>query len=283
MYNLLLIYVVILAGIFGAIGQYIDKLLVNKGISRSDYFYYMCLSMIPFSIIMIIVEYYTNQLKFQLNIIPFILLAVAMFLRYKKQHTIVGCLKHLNPHEDSAYLTLGIVIAFIIDIILGVEHFNMFAILSILLTIIGVFTIANSKLKIKNLQKDLIIRITTSLAMSYITHYMLQYWSNAVFIFILNLFLTIIFSKKYDFKYHIKHKKIIKWVFIQQIFGFSSTYLSNYLASNSVTLSSYVRPTSIIVVVIIAMFFKNKDRKPSIKQIIGIILVVAGICLINNI
>ena len=171
----------------------------------------------------------------------------------------------------------------LIDIILGVEHFNMFAILSILLTIIGVFTIANSKLKIKNLQKDLIIRITTSLAMSYITHYMLQYWSNAVFIFVLNLFLTIIFSKKYDFKYHIKHKQIIKWVFIQQIFGFSSTYLSNYLASNSVTLSSYVRPTSIIVVVIIAMFFKNKDRKPSIKQIIGIILVVAGICLINNI
>lgn len=279
---MVLINVVILAGIFGAIGQYIDKHLVYKGISRSDYFYYMCLSMIPFSIIMVIVEYFTNQLKFELSIIPLILLIIAMVLRYKKQHTIVGCLKYLNPYEDSAYLTLGIIIAFIIDVILGVEQFSVFSILSILLTIIGVFVIANSKLKIKNLQKDLFIRIITSLLMSYVTYYLLQYWSNAVFILILNLFLTIIFSKNYNLKYHKKQKGIIKWVFVQQTFGFCSTYLSNYLASNSVTLSSYVRPTSIIAVVIIAMFFKNKDKKPNIRQIIGILLVVLGICLINK-
>lgn len=211
---MVLINVVILAGIFGAIGQYIDKHLVNKGISRSDYFYYMCLSMIPFSIIMVIVEYFTNQLKFELSIIPLILLIIAMVLRYKKQHTIVGCLKYLNPYEDSAYLTLGIIIAFIIDVILGVEQFSVFSILSILLTIIGVFVIANSKLKIKNLQKDLFIRIITSLLMSYVTYYLLQYWSNAVFILILNLFLTIIFSKNYNLKYHKKQKGIIKWVFV---------------------------------------------------------------------
>lgn len=148
---LLLLYIVILAGIFGAIGQYIDKHLVNKGITRKDYFYYMCLSMIPFSIIMVIIEYLTNQLKFELNIIPFILLIIAMFLRYKKQHTIVGCLKYLNPYEESAYLTLGIIIAFVIDVILGIESIHLFSILSILLTVFGVFAIANSKLKIKNL------------------------------------------------------------------------------------------------------------------------------------
>ena len=205
-----------------------------------------------------------------------------MFLRYKKQHTIVGCLKYLNPYEDSAYLTLGIIIAFIIDVILGVEQFSVFSLLSILLTIIGVFVIANSKLKIKNLQNDLLIRIITSLLMSYVTYYLLQYWSNAVFILVLNLFLTIIFSKNYNLKYHNKQKGIIKWVFIQQSFGFCSTYLSNYLASNSVTLSSYVRPTSIIVVVIIAMFFKDKKKRPTLKQIIGILLVILGICLINK-
>ena len=280
--RLLVVYIVIFAGIFGAISQYIDKHLVNKGISRNDYFYYMCLSMIPFSIIMVIVEYVTNKLKFELNIIPLFLLIVAMFLRYKKQHSVVGCLKHLNPYEDSAYLTLGIIIAFVIDVILGIESISIFSVLSILLTIIGVFVISNSKLKIKNLQKDLLIRISTSLLMSYVTHYMLQYWSNAVFILVMNLLLTIIFSKQYSFKYHKKQKSIIKWVFAQQFFGFCSLYMSNYLASNSVTLSSYVRPTSIIVVVIIAMFFKDKKRKPSIKQILGILLVVLGICLINK-
>ena len=279
---LLLLYIVILAGIFGAIGQYIDKHLVNKGITRKDYFYYMCLSMIPFSIIMVIIEYLTNQLKFELNIIPFILLIIAVFLRYKKQHTIVGCLKYLNPYEESAYLTLGIIIAFVIDVILGIESIHLFSILSILLTVFGVFAIANSKLKIKNLQQDLMIRIIASLLMSYVTHYMLQYWSNAVFILIMNLLLTILFSKGYNFEYHKNQKNIIKWVFVQQTFGFCALYMSNYLASNSVTLSSYVRPTSIIVVAIIAMFFKKKDKKPNIRQIIGILLVVLGICMINK-
>ena len=279
---MLLLYIVILAGIFGAIGQYIDKHLVNKGITRKDYFYYMCLSMIPFSIIMVIIEYLTNQLKFELNIIPFILLIIAMFSRYKKQHTIVGCLKYLNPYEESAYLTLGIIIAFVIDVILGIESIHLFSILSILLTVFGVFAIANSKLKIKNLQQDLMIRIIASLLMSYVTHYMLQYWSNAVFILIMNLLLTILFSKGYNFEYHKNQKNIIKWVFVQQTFGFCALYMSNYLASNSVTLSSYVRPTSIIVVAIIAMFFKKKDKKPNIRQIIGILLVVLGICMINK-
>ena len=279
---MLLLYIVILAGIFGAIGQYIDKHLVNKGITRKDYFYYMCLSMIPFSIIMVIIEYLTNQLKFELNIIPFILLIIAMFLRYKKQHSIVGCLKYLNPYEESAYLTLGIIIAFVIDVILGIESIHLFSILSILLTVFGVFAIANSKLKIKNLQQDLMIRIIASLLMSYVTHYMLQYWSNAVFILIMNLLLTILFSKGYNFEYHKNQKNIIKWVFVQQTFGFCALYMSNYLASNSVTLSSYVRPTSIIVVAIIAMFFKKKDKKPNIRQIIGILLVVLGICMINK-
>ena len=279
---MILIYVVILAGIFGAIGQYLDKHLVNLGISRKDYFYYMCLTMIPFSIIMVITEYYTGQLKFELSFIPIILLLVAMFLRFKKQHTIVGCLKYLNPYEDSAYLTLSIIIAFIIDVILGIESLGLISVLSVLLTVIGVFTIANSKLKIKNLQKDLLIRILTSLLMSYVTHFMLQYWSNAVFLLILNLFLTVIFSKGYNLRYHKENKKIIKWVLLQQVFGFGSLYLSNYLSANSVTLSSYVRPTSIIAVVIIAMFFKDKQKKPTIKQILGIILVIIGICLIRR-
>lgn len=278
----LLVSVVLLASLFGAIGQYLDKHLVNLGISRKDYFYYMCLSMIPFSLIMIFIEYKTNQLKFCFNIVPIILLLLAMFVRYKKQHTIVGCLKYLNPYEDSAYLTLGIIIAFIIDVILGIEKISYMAILSIILTVGGVFILANSKIKIKNLQKDLLTRIFMSLAMSYITHYILKYWSNAVFLLFLNLLLTIIFSKGYTLEYNRKQSKIIKWVFAQQTFGFLALYLSNYLVSNSVTLSSYVRPMSIVIVATMSMFFKDKDKKPNLRQIIAIVLVVAGIVLINK-
>ena len=278
----MIIYIIALAGLFGAIGQYLDKHLVNIGITRKDYFYYMCLTMIPFSIIMVIVEYYTNQLKFELGIVPILLLLIAMFLRYKKQHTIVGCLKYLNPYEDSAYLTLGIVVAFIIDVILGVENPGIISILSIILTLIGIFTVANSKIKIKNLQKDILIRILTSLLMSYVTHFILQYWSNAVFMLILNVLLVIIFSKGYNLQYHKDNRKIIKWTLLQQLFGFSTLYLSNYLASNSVTLSSYVRPTSIVMVVMISMLYKDKTKRPTIKQLAGIALIIIGILLIHR-
>lgn len=277
----MIIFLIIFAALFGAIGQYVDKHLVNMGISRKDYFYYICLSMIPFSILMIIIEIITKQFKFTLEIVPVLLLLIAMLLRYNKQKTIVGCLTYLNPYEDSAYLSLGLLIAFIIDVILGIQTLKIISFISIFITILGVFLISNSKLKIKNLRLDIFVRITTSLLMGYVTHYILIYWSNALFIFILNLFLTLLFCKDYNIKYYTKTKKIIKWCFIQQAFGFTSLYLSNILMSNSVTLSNYVRPTSIIIVLIIALFLKDKEKKPTIKQVLGILLVVAGIVLIR--
>lgn len=278
---MMLIYIVIIAGILSAIGQFIDKYLTNIGISKNDYFYYMCLTMIPFSLIMIAVECVTGQFKFELSIVSILLLILALIFRYYKQHTIVGCLKYLNPHEDSAYLTLGIVIAFIIDVLLGSEDLKIVSIVSIIMTLAGVFIISNSKLKIKNLQKYLLVRISATLAMSYVTYFMLMYWSNAVFLLIVNLLLTIIFAHKYSFKYHLEKKRMLKWCFIQQIFGFGYLYLSNYLVGNSVTLSSYVKPTSILVVLIGSMFLKDASRKPTLKQVIGILFIITSLMLIN--
>ena len=278
---MILIYVVLFAGIFEALGSFVDKRLANMGISKHNYFYYMCLTMIPFALVMLMIEYFTRQLKFQFSVVAFLLLILAMFLRYYKQHTIIGCLRYLNPYEDSAYLSLGIVIAFILDVILGIESLGIVSILSIIMTLVGVFFIANSKLKIQNLRKDLVIRIFTSLALSYVTYFILNYWSNAVFILILNLFLSILFAKDYSFQSYQKNKRVLKWCFIQQIFGFSALYLSNYLASNSVTLSSYVRPTSILVIFIISMFVKDSSKKPTVKQAFGMILVILGVLFIN--
>lgn len=273
--------VVILAALMSTVGTYIDKHLVNKGISRNDYFYYMCLSMIPFSIIMIIIEIITNNFKFEFSIIPIILLILAMFVRYKKQHTIVGCLTHLNPYESVTYMSLGIILAFIIDSILGIKQFNIITLASIVLTLIGVFILADVKLKIKSLQKDLIIRIICDIAMGYITHYILKYWSNASFIFILNLVLTIIFSKDYTMEYHKKNRDIIKWVFIQQTFGFCSTYLGNYLSSNSVVLSSFTRPVSIVLTILVAFIIKSNEKKPKLSDVFAVFLVALGIALLN--
>lgn len=273
--------IVILAALMSTIGTYIDKHLVNKGISRSDYFYYMCLSMIPFSMIMIIIEIATNNFNFELSIIPVILLILAMYIRYKKQHTIVGCLTYLNPYESVSYMSLGIILAFIVDGILGIKQFSIITLASIVLTLIGVFTLADVKLKIKSLQKDLVIRIFCEVCMGYITHYILKYWSNASFIFILNLLLTLIFSKGYTIQYHKKNKEIIKWVFIQQTFGFCSTYLGNYLSSNSVVLSSFTRPVAIVLTILVAFVMKNTTKKPKLADVFAVFLVALGIGLLN--
>ena len=97
---------------------------------------------------------------------------------------------------------------------------------------------------------------------------------------VLNALLTLIFLKDYNPDYNRKNKKIIKWVFVQQLFGFSGLYISNILASNSVTMSNYVRPTAIVIVLLIAMLLKKKESRPSIKQIVGIVIIVVGLLLI---
>ncbi len=275
-----LIIIVIIAAIINSIAQVIDKKIVKKGIKRKDYFYLMCLSMIPFALIMTIIEYKTGNLKFEFNILLIVLLILAMIFRYIKQNTVVGCLKHLNPYEDAAYMTIGIVFAYIIDVFLGSQTLlidSAFAIISILL---GVFFIADSKLKLNNLKKDLFIRITATLIISYITYFALKYISNALFLLIINLILTLSFSVKYKKEYYIKNKNIVKWVFIQQSFGFIYLYLTNYIISNSVTLSSCISPTALIFLLIIAII-SNKHEKPKLIQIIGVIGIVLGLFLLR--
>lgn len=147
---------------------------------------------------------------------------------------------------------------------------------------LGVFILADVKLKIKQLRKDLIVRIICEVALGYVAHYMLKYWSNAIYILLLNLCLTAICSKGYTFKYHKAHKNIIKWVFIQQVFGFFTIYLGNYLSTNSVTLYQYVRPVTIVFTIFVAFLLKNIDRKPKLKDLFAVCLVALGLYIINN-
>ncbi len=117
--------------------------------------------------------------------------------------------------------------------------------------------------------------------MGYVAHYILKYWSNAIYILLLNLSLTILFSKGYTWKYHKERKNIIKWVFIQQSFGFFTVYLGNYLSSNSVTLYQFVKPITIVLTIIMAYFMKTQEKKPKLKDLFAVFLVAVGIGLLN--
>ncbi len=263
------------AALFGAFGQNIDKHLSNLKTTRKDYFYYMCVTMLPYSLIMVIIEVLNNTFYFDFNVLIIILIILAMIFRYIKQHTIMGCLSHLNPYEDSAYLSLGIILSFILDCLISVQNITVYSVSSIFLILIGVFCVADSKFKISELKKDIVIRIVTSTIISYITFFALKYITNASYLFIVNILLVFIFAKNYTFSYHKENSKIIKWTFIQQLCGFTTLYLSNTLITSSVTLSNYVRPVSISLLVIFALFQKTKSSITS-KKILGIILIIIG-------
>ena len=140
-----MIGIVLLESVVSTISVYIDKCLINKVISRKDYFFYMCVSMIPFAAIMMFVE----PIKFQINIITIGLLCIFMILRYIKQHTVVGCLTYLNPYESVTYTSLGLIIAFIVDGILEIRIITIYGVIAIILALVGAFIIADVKLKIK--------------------------------------------------------------------------------------------------------------------------------------
>lgn len=278
-----MITILIINALISAVSQYIDKHLVStKGITRRDYFYYMCLSMIPFAIIMIIIETINGQAKFEFNIIPIALLIIGMYFRYNKQHAVQGSLKYLNPYEVSTYMSLGVILAYAIDIIFGIKDFTYLTVLSIAITLIGVFILADAKIKIKNLKKDLLVRIICEVGLGYVAHYILRYWSNGIYILLLNLLLTALFSKGYNFKYNKEHKEIIKWVFFQQSLGFFTVYIGNYLSTYSVTLYQYVRPITIVLTIFIAFAVKKIERKPKLKDFFAVALVALGLLLLNN-
>lgn len=62
-----IILLTFLTALISSIASYVDKHLMNLGISGKDYFYYMCFSMIPFSFIVIIVKIILGQFKFELK------------------------------------------------------------------------------------------------------------------------------------------------------------------------------------------------------------------------
>ena len=144
----------LLGAIFSTIGAYIDKKIIYDGISKNNYFYYMCLTMIPFALISLLLEIKTNNFIFNINCKVIILLFIVAFLRYIKQYSFVACYRKLEPFELKTYMSLTLILCFFIDIILGIQYFTILKLTSIVFIIIGVVLMYNVNFSIKNIQKD---------------------------------------------------------------------------------------------------------------------------------
>ena len=268
---------IFITALLRAIGIFIDKVLTQKGITRFDYFVYMCFSMLPFAFIMMMIE----PIRFELNWKPILLLCAAAFLRYFQQHAVVGIVRKSEPYQYQTYLTMGIAITYITDCFLGTRLFNLQGLLSVFSVLCGILLVGNVKFERNSLNKDILMRVVCGIITGYVTFYILKYWSNALYIFILNLVLTISFVKKYSQENHKGHLNIVKWVFLQQTFGFTFLFMTNNLMAQSVTLGIYVLPVTIVLCVIFSHFKNYSEQKLDIKKILGIFMVLSGILLLK--
>lgn len=271
-----MILYIFIAALFRTIDTFIDKILTQKGITRFDYFFYMCVSMLPFAAVMMFFE----PLMFEFKLIPLLLLGAAAFLRYYQQHAVVGMVRKLEPYQYQTYLTIGIVFTYIIDCFLGTRIFGWQNITSIVLVLSGVLLIGKFKLELNDLNKDVLIRVLCGILQGYVTFYILKYWSNAFYIFSLNLTLTLPFIKRYNNEKHGNRGEIIKWVFLQQTFGFIAVYITNLLMSQSVTLGVYVVPMAIVLAIIFSVFKNYSGKRLNLKEIIAILMVIIGVILL---
>ena len=217
-----------------------------------------------------------------------LILVVSILLRYGKVTAIVSTVEHLVPYESEAYMCLGVILAYVADCILGIKSFSHWGVLSIIITLLGVFLIADVKLQIRKLRVNLIIRLICDVGLGYCARYALLYCSNAMYIFTLNLMIVLIFCWRYKFDYHKERRGIIKLVIIQQFLGFICLYLGNIIAQQSVTAYAFIRPISLALCVIIAYFYKDKTvlggisgepRQPKLKDVIAIAFIISGISL----
>lgn len=272
-----MILYIFIAALFRTIDTFIDKILTQKGISRFDYFFYMCVTMLPFATIAMLFE----PFKVKIEICPFLLLGFAAFLRYYQQHAVVGMVRKLEPYQYQTYLTMGIVFTYMIDCYLGTRTLSWQSLSSIVLVLGGVLLISNFRLEFNSLNKDILVRIICGILQGYVTFYILKYWSNAFYIFTLNFILTVPFIKRYQSEEHKNCAEILKWVFLQQTFGFFAVYLTNRLMAKSVTLGIYVVPVAIVMAFLFS-FLKNYSRKRFVlKDGLAIAMVTSGVLLLR--
>ena len=269
---------------FWAIQSYAEKRTVSTGVSRRDFFFYSCLCLVPFAAIMLFLTPFYLDFSYILVLILF----ASIVLRYGKVTAIVSTVEYLVPFESEAYMCLGVILAYVVDCILGIKGFSHWGVLSIIITLFGVFLIADVKLQIKKLRINLVIRLICDVGSGYCARYALLYCSNAMYILTLNLMIVLIFCRLYKFEYHKRNWGIIKLVLIQQFLGFLCLFFGNIVAQQSVTAYAFIRPISLAICVIIAYFYKNipvsvgmfgKPRQPKIKDVVAIVFIISGIYL----
>ena len=292
---IIMFLLILLVGISSAICNYIIKHMIKSNPTKAEYTFWACLALLPFSLSVILLQPFLSQLpfneasllfeplKFDFSWWVLLLIAISAVIRILNLTSIVTVMTHLDPHEAMSYGTFAIIITYFIDVAIGKASFKWVSFLTLFLILAGVMLIHNKKINMKALFLGLCINILTQVIYGYLVYYILKYWSNALYMFLVNLVAVVVLIIAALFKGHTidslkSHKNFIGWMFAAQTMAFFMLYISNFLNTKAVTLMMLTNPMKIVMGLILGFFIiKDMERKPSWKDGLAVAMISVGV------
>jgi len=258
---------------------FINKKLITRGMTAKEYFYYVTLALVPFSALFFFI--YPFQIAFSFT--AFLLLIASVGVRALNSLSLSSSLKSITPLTLSVYSTMAILISYFIDVFIGAVSFEILQLLAIVIVVIGTVIIALKNITVlKQVKLPVIIRVFSELLKGYLAYFTLKHMNVSTYTFLMAVVTTILLlpvTKQIITRFN---SQKMKHATIAQSVGVVSLILSNLLAKSSATLFMLNVPATLIITLLLSYIIKKDvGSKPTLLELIGSIVVVAGLTLFS--
>lgn len=254
--------------------SYSDKFFISKEKIPSNAFtFFLSFSLLVFMLIYLPFDFYFNP-----NVSTLILIGVFTFCKILEFNLTAFTLTELSAFELKAWLGLGVFISYFYDIIFNHMEFSMISMVFIVMTITGLFLIANDKSKKVNYKKiwlGLIGVIIGKSGYGIVINRLKDTCSSTLVMCIgltlICLIMLLYYNPMVDLK---KNPKGIGKLSAVRAVNTVGSVVENHVATASVISYSLIQPLILIVMFIINLVQK---KKTSLKGILGGIVCIIGI------
>lgn len=268
-----MIYVLILVAFAKFLVTMLNKVFLQKSASSKEFFFVQTIVITLLGPVLFLVQpFYVEW-----SVISILLIIGIALFRAIDMKMYAKALRHISPLEMISYSTITIVITYLLDTLLGVMVFNIFVMLALLITLIGVFIITKSHAVGSKVALQLGLYILAAVGRGYLIYFALNYMSASSYL-VLSFIVTslyLVITQPQLFKTVPKKNWFITAKI--QMLGLTILFLNTILASSSVTLYMLAIPTTLLLSIMLTPLFKKTiSVMPSIRQFLG-----AGITLIG--
>ncbi|MGD9901640.1 MAG: hypothetical protein AB7S44_03800 [Spirochaetales bacterium] len=260
------------AGVESGIG-FLSKKYIMRGMDYKEYFYYVTVALLPLSLIMFLFYPFYISISF----LSVSIIMASVMVRFIGSVSYTLAVKKTSPLEISAYSTFAILITYFVDSFIGSVSFNIWALVSLFIIILGCILIAREQLDFKNVEGALFVKIVTDVLKGYLTYFALKEMSSAMYIFLM-AFISVLIMVPFTKKFITFNFNKLKQGTYLQLLGIMDLALLNLLASNSATLYM-LRVPAVMVTTFLLSFFIKKDvgNKPDKLEFLGSMVVFTGL------